>query len=199
MKNAHAVAALAIFVAASVSLTLLLILPGYATITGSTYNEDNNADVRYIAISLGEGQYTDAVTSSIKYHTVTVIDDDVRTVQYVPDYTSIITVSEEDYKVTEVVTYHISLNASDVIPTYGLHISVDNPNSMTGTFFIKCQTGNVIRNYAFSPTDGIIITPLSAETIELTLYVHAENLAVGEEPTNPLDDTSFKFRAEVAA
>ena len=197
MKKAYTVAVLAIFVAASVSFTLLLILPGYATITGNTYNEDNSTEVRYIAVSLGEGEYSDVVTSSVKYHTVTEIDDGVRNVQYVPDQTDTITVSEVDYKVTEVVVYHISLNASDVIPTYSLRIAVGNPSSMTGTFFVKCKVGNVSTNYAFSPSDGLVIPTLSAQNIEITFYVHADSPALNVEPSPPLDNTSFKFRAEV--
>ena len=198
MKKAYTIAVLAIFVAATVSFAILLILPGYANIAGITYNENNNADVRYIAISLGEGEYSDTVTSSVKYHTVTEIGDGVRNVQYVPDQVSTITVSAVDYKVTEVVVYHISLDASDVIPTYNLHIAVGDPSSMTGPFFVKCKIGNVSTNYAFLPSNGLTISSLSAQNVEITFYVHADNPSLNVEPPLALDNTAFKFRAEVA-
>ena len=199
MMNSRTVAALAIFIAASTALAVLLILPGYASLTGSTYNEDNSADVKYITISLGENQYSGAVTSSIEYHTITEIDDSGRTVQYVPDYDNSITVSAVNYDVAEVVVFNISLDASDVIPTYNLHISVDDASKMSGTFFIKYKIGNVSTNIAFPPSDGITINTLTADSIELTLYVHANSLSVNEEPVVPLNNVSFVFRAEVAS
>ena len=195
--NPRAVAALAVLIAAAAALTVLLVMPGYASLMGGTYNEDNSTDVRYITISLGENQYSGAVTSTIKYHTVTEIGDGGRTIQYVPDYEDTITVSDVDYDVTEVVVFNISLDTSDVIPTYNLHISVDDATKMTGTFFIKYRIGAVNTNVAFSPSTGITINSLTADSIEVTMYVHSADISPGNEPVPPLDDIAFVFRAEV--
>ena len=195
--NPRAVAALAVLIAAAAALTVLLVMPGYASLMGGTYNEDNSTDVRYITISLGENQYSGAVTSTIKYHTVTEIGDGGRTIQYVPDYEDTITVSDVDYDVTEVVVFNISLDASDVIPTYNLHISVDDATKMTGTFFIKYRIGAVNTNVAFSPSTGNTINSLTADSIEVTMYVHSADISPGNEPVPPLDDIAFVFRAEV--
>lgn len=177
----------------------MLILPGFATLNGSTYNENNSTDVRYITIALGENQYSSAVTSEMKYHTVTEITTSGRSVQYVPDYDSTITVSAVDHKVMEVVTFNISLDASDVIPSYGLHINVDVPSRMSGTFYLKYTISDVSTNIPFVPADGVTISPLTAASITLTLYVHADDLALNEEPVKPLNNVAFIFRAEVSS
>ena len=199
MKKARTVLALGVSVAAAIALVVLLVMPGYATIVGNTYNENNSAEVRYITIELGQNEYSDYVSSEIKYMTRTEIGDSGRTVQYVPEHDDHITVNEVTYDVTEVVTYHISLDASDVIPTYNLHISVDDSNKMTGTFFVKYKVGVVSTNVAFPPSTGITINSLSAENIEITFYVHAVEPAVGVEPDPPLNNVAFVFRAEVPA
>ena len=195
--NTRAVTALAVIIATAAALTVLLVMPGYASLIGNTYNENNSSDVRYITIALDEDQYSGAVTSTIKYHTITEISDSGRMIQYVPEYDSSITVSEVDYDVTEVVVFNISLDASDVIPTYNLHISVDDQNKMTGTFFIKYTVGVVSTNVAFPPSTGITINSLNASSITITMYVHSAEISPGNEPVPPLNDVSFIFRAEV--
>ena len=195
--NTRAVTALAVLIASAVAIAVLLVMPGYASLIGNTYNENNSSEVRYITIALDEDQYSGAVTSTIKYHTITEIGDGGRAIQYVPEYEDSITVSAVDYDVTEVVVFNISLDASDVIPTYNLRISVDDENKMTGTFFIKYTIGVVSTNVAFPPSTGITINSLNASSITVTMYVHSAEISPGDEPVPPLNDVSFVFRAEV--
>ena len=202
MKNVRTVAALTVFIAAAVALTLVLILPGYASLTGSSYNEHNSTDVRYITMSLGESQYSSAVSSTMSYHTVIDIDSGGRNVTYVPEHDETITVSETDIEVKEVVTFNISMNASDVIPTYTLHIEVDDATKMTGDFYIKYTVGAVSTNMAFDPSTGVSFSPQTAEpapasSLTVTLYVHSDESS--SEPVKPLDDVAFRFRAEVTS
>ncbi len=200
MRNSRTVAALTVFIAAAAALTLMLILPGYASLTGNTYNEGNSSDVRYITMSLGESQYSSAVSSTIGYHTVIDIDSEGRTVTYVPEHDETITVSETDVKVKEVVTFNISMDASDVIPTYTLHIEVDDAAKMTGDFYIKYTVGAVSTNMAFDPNVGVSFSPQTTEpapasSLTVTLYVHSAESS--SEPVKPLDNVAFRFRAEV--
>jgi hypothetical protein len=195
--NTRAATALVVLIAAASALAVLFVMPGYATLVGNTYNEGNSSDVKYITIALGENQYSDAVTSTIHYHTIKEIGDGGRVIQYVPEYDSSITVSEVDYDVTQVVVFNISLDASDVIPTYNLHISVDDQSKMTGTFFIKYTVGVVSTNVAFPPSTGITINSLNASSITITMYVQSAEISPGNEPVPPLNDVSFIFRAEV--
>ena len=305
MVNTRAATALVVLIAAAAALAVLFVMPGYATLVGNTYNEGNSSDVKYITIALDENQYSGAVTSEIKYHTLTEIGDGGRIIQYVPEYEETITVSEihtvksvndtiytvaggtydgvkfivtdnehnyvtiidqnggtvaidtvltynavdytvksvndtiytvnggtyngvkfivtdeehnyvtvidqngntvaidteltcnRDRNVTEVVVFNISLDASDVIPTYNLHISVDDQNKMTGTFFIKYTVGVVSTNVAFPPSTGITINSLNASSMTITMYVHSAEIRPGDEPAPPLNDVSFIFRAEV--
>ena len=196
MKNKRTVAAFAVFIVAVTALSLMLILPGYASFTGNTYNEGNSADVQYITLSLGETQYSSAVTSEMKFHAQTAVTPEGRTTVYVPDHSSTITVVN-DIAVTEVVTFNISLDASDVIPTYTLHIDVDDAAKMTGTFYIKYTVGVVSTNIAFDPSTGVSFSPGTASSLTVTLYVHSEETQ--STPANPLDDVAFKFRAEVTS
>ena len=202
MKNVRTVAAITVLIAAAAALALLLILPGYASLTGSSYNEHNSADVRYITVSLGESQYSSAVSSTMGYHTVIDIDSEGRTVTYIPELDETITVSETDIKVKEVVTFNISLNASDVIPAYTLHIDVNDAAKMTGDFYIKYTVGAVSTNMAFDPSTGVSFSPQTAESapassLTVTLYVHSDESS--SEPVKPLDNVAFKFRAEVTS
>ena len=252
MVNLRAVAAVAVSVAVIVTVTVLFITPGYASLLGDTYNENNSSDVEYITISLGENQYSGAVTSEIKYHTLTEIGDGGRVIQYVPEYEETITVSEvhtvksvndtiytvdggtydgvkfivtdnehnyvtvidqngntvaidtelkcgRDRDVTEVVVFDITLDAPDTIPTYSLHISVDDENKMTGTFYMKYTIDDVDTFVVFPPSTGITIDSLTADSIEVTLYVHSAEISPGDEPVPPLDDVAFVFRAEVSS
>ncbi len=202
MKNIRTVTALTVFIVAAAALSIMLIMPGYANLTGGSYNEHNSTDVRYISVSLGESQYSSAVSSTMGYHTEIDIDSGGRTVTYVPEHDETITVSETEIEVKEVVTFNISMNASDVIPTYTLHIEVDDATKMTGTFYIKYTVGAVSTNMAFDPSTGVSFSPQTAEpapasSLTVTLYVHSDESS--SEPVKPLDNVAFKFRAEVAS
>ena len=198
MKKARTVLALGVSVAAAIALVVLLVMPGYATIMGNTYNEDNSATVRYITVSLGNDQYSEAVSSTIKYMTRTEITDSGRTVQYVPDHEDHITVNAVTYDVTEIVTFEITLDTSKVILPYNLQISVDDPSKMTGDFYIKVTDEYGSVNYVFPTNTGITLSNLSVDNLEVTFFVHAVQPAIGIEPDPPLDDVAFKFRAEVS-
>jgi hypothetical protein len=128
------------------------------------------------------------------------IDSEGRTVTYVPEHDETITVSETDVKVKEVVTFNISMDASDVIPTYTLHIEVDDAAKMTGDFYIKYTVGAVSTNMAFDPNVGVSFSPQTTEpapasSLTVTLYVHSAESS--SEPVKPLDNVAFRFRAEV--
>ena len=202
MKNIRTVTALTVFIVAAAALSIMLIMPGYANLTGGSYNEHNSTDVRYISVSLGESQYSSAVSSTMSYHTETVIDSEGRTMVYVPDHDDTITISDVDIMVKEVVTFNVSLNASDVIPAYSLHIEVDDATKMTGTFYIKYTVDAVSTNIAFPPSTGVSFSPQTTEhapasSFTVTLYVHSEETP--SSPVEPLDNVAFKFRAEVTS
>ena len=114
---------------------------------------------------------------------------------YIPDGMTVRLDDILSMDVAEVVTFNISLDSSDVIPTFDLHITVDDASKMTGTFFVKYNN----TNYEFPPSDGITISTLSVDSIELKMYVHTADLSINEEPVVPLNNVSFVFRAEVAS
>ena len=181
---------------------ILIIQAGYAFAGGSrTYNEGNSADLKYITIGLGESQYSDAVDSHITYHTVTVIDNEGRSVRYVPDHTGTITVSAVSYSVTEVVQFDITVAADTVaIPEYTLSVTVDDPSKMHGTFIASYWTDpsdDATRVNVLFPSGGIEVGDLTTASIKLCLFVSAEESP--SEPDKPLDDIAFKFRTSVEA
>jgi len=182
----------------AVALAVVLINIGYSfTGDARTYNEGNANDSRFITISLGDTQYSSAVTSEMTYHTEILIDSEGRTVMHIPEHETTITVNAVTYDVTEVVQFDISLGkqGSDPMPTYSLSVSVDDTDKMNGTFFVSYWTdpsNDATRVNAAFP-GSIQIDDLTTQSIKFCLYVHAETTA--DEPEPPLDDIAFKFRA----
>ena len=197
MKTTSLAAALVVAIVA-----LMMVQAGYAfTGDGRTYNEGNSADLKYITIGLGDTQYSDAVDSHVTYHTVTVIDNDGRSVRYVPDHTGTVTVSAVEYQVTEVVQFDISVTADTVaIPEYTLSVTVDDSSKMTGTFIASYWTDpsdDGTRVNVLFPAAGIQVGDLTSSSIKLCLFVSASESV--SEPAEPLDDIAFKFRTTVGA
>ena len=181
----------------AVILAVTLISVGYAfTGDSRTYNEGDSNDVLFIAIALGDTQYSSAVTSEIVYHSDILIDANGRSAVYTPKHDTTVTVSDVTYDVTKVVQFDISLTkeGTDPMPTYSLSVSVDDTNKMTGTFYISYWTNpsddNTRVNAAFP--GSIQIDNLTTQSIKLCLYVHAVTTAT--EPDPPVNDIAFKFR-----
>ena len=182
---------------AAVLVAVTLISTGYGfTGDGRTYNEGDSNDVLFIAVGLGDTQYSSAVTSEIVYHSDILIDANGRSAVYTPKHDTTVTVSDVTYDVTKVVQFDISLTkeGTDPMPTYSLSVSVDDTNKMTGTFYISYWTNpsddNTRVNAAFP--GSIQINNLTTQSIKLCLYVHAVTTAA--EPNPPVNDIAFKFR-----
>ena len=196
MRSSRIIAGIAV-----IAIALILINIGYAfNGNARTYNSDDSNDVQYITVGLGDTQYSSAVTSEMKYHTDILVDSNGRSLVYIPDHGTTITVSEVTYAVTEGVQFDISLSkeSSDPMPTYTLSVSVDDSSKMHGTFYASYWTDpsndNTRVNIAF-PGSGIEIGNLTTQSIKFCLYVHAEESV--NEPDEPLDDIAFKFRTTV--
>ena len=184
-------------VAVATVAALVAIQAGYAfTGDSKTYNGGNTDDVQYISVSLGDGQYSSAVNSEIKYHTEIMIDQSGRTVTYIPEHTGKITIETTDYPVTQVVQFDISV-ASDPpgpLPSYSLSVTVDDSSKMHGTFIASYWTNpsdDDTRTDVLFPAGGIQVNNLTTAFIKLCLFVSTEESDT--EPAKPLDDIAFKF------
>ena len=184
----------------AIGVVLMMVGAGYAfSADARTYNQGNTNDMQFIAIGLGDTQYSSAVDSSIVYRCDILVDENGRSGVYVPQHDKTITVDAVTYKVTEVVQFDIALSrqGTDPMPTYSLTVSVDDTDKMNGTFFVSYWTdpnNDATRvNAAFPGT--ITISGLTTQSIKLCLYVHAEQSLTEPEP--PLDDIAFKFRTTV--
>ena len=189
--------AFAVVIAVVAISTLAAIGAGYAFDGDSrTYNEGNSADMQYITVSLGDGQYSSAVNSEIKYHTEIIITQSGRTVTYIPEHAGSITIDATAYPVTEVVQFDISV-ASDSpgpLPTYSLSVTVDDSSKMHGTFIASYWTNpsdEGTRVNVLFPPAGIQINNLTTANVKFCLFVSTEESDT--EPAKPLDDIAFKF------
>ena len=183
----------------AVMLAVALINVGYAyTGEARTYNTGDTNDSVFITVALGDSQYSSAVTSEITYRSDIMIDENGRTMQFIPDHKTSIDVGGA-IPVTEVVQFDLTVSkqGSDPMPTYSLTVGVDDTDKMTGTFYISYwidpSDDNTRVNAAFPGT--ITINGLTTQSIKLCLFVHAD-VTIGE-PEPPLDDIAFKFRTTV--
>ena len=193
------------------AVAVLLVSPGFATLLGgpfdgkaNTYNEENSTSMQYLTISLGETQYSGAVTSDVTCHTVIVVDDSGRTTKYVPDYTDTVTVSAVSYRVTEIVQFDVTAvpSAGSGVTDYSLELGVDDSSKMHGTFYLSYWTDpedDQTRVSMAFPTSGVTIPSLPVGTIKICLYVNVgtdEAPYLNSLPQKPLDDVAFTFATD---
>ena len=201
------------FTAVTVAI-ILIMAPGFATLLGgssdakaSTYNEQNSTSTQYLTISLAGTQYSGAVTSDVTCHTVIVIDDTGRTVNYIPDYSDSVIVSAVTHPVTKIVEFDVTVAppTGSSMPTYTLDLNVDDASNMNGTFYLSYWTtpndDTTRHNIPFptSPTSGVSIPGLSTGSLKICLYVNVGTGQLISQPLKPLDDVSFIFTTTVGA
>jgi len=195
----------------AIAVTAVLLAPGFATVLGgpfagnaNTYNQENMASMQYLTITLGETQYSGAVTSDVKCHTVIYVGEEGRTAKYVPDYTDTVTVSAVQYSVTNIAQFDVTVvpSAGSDITHYTLDIGVDDSSDMHGTFYLSYWTDpeddETRVNIAF-PTSGVSISNLPVGTLKICLYVNVgtdQPPYLNSLPSTPLDNVAFTFSTE---
>ena len=120
-------------------IAVAIITPAYASnLQGSTYNEGNSTDVQYISISVGETQFSGAITNTVEYEARTVIDSGQggRSTVYVPESTGTVTYNQSTIEICELGLLNLTISSSETLSEYDILIK-GVEGTMTGTFYLR--------------------------------------------------------------
>lgn len=198
--------------ATAVVIAVILVAPGFSTLVGSpfngnarTYNEGSNADMQNITVSVGDQQYSGAITNTVDYHQVTVVDSyaqDTRTVQYVPTSTGTVIYETNTIEICELGVLDITVTATETPDSCTVYIEPVS-GTMTGTFYLRYwvdPANNLDRESVaptgvllFDTTDGCNFSIDSVPShVVVSLCLAAVPVASVQQALN---DVSFSIRA----
>ena len=126
-----------LILAAAALIVVAIVTPAYAlNMNANTYNEGNNADMQYITVSVGDTEYSGAMTNTVEYKARTVIassEQGGRTTVYDARSTGTITYNQTSIAICELGLLNLTISSSEQLDDYDILIK-GVEGTMTGTF-----------------------------------------------------------------
>ena len=155
-----------LILAAAALIVVAIVTPAYAlNMNANTYNEGNNADMQYITVSVGDTEYSGAMTNTVEYKARTVIassEQGGRTTVYDARSTGTITYNQTSIAICELGLLNLTISSSEQLDDYDILIK-GVEGTMTGTFYLRYWLDPPQNlNTATATPDGIL--PFSTTT-----------------------------------
>lgn len=193
-KRKYALVCLALLVIAAATIGVAY---GY---WATTQNTDNTSDEAYIIITpSGPSAYTGAFSSTIKYDTVN--DSGTITYSLSDGQTTEITVGSDEIECVKLGELTIGITQQGGPVAFDFTMTRVS-GTMTGTFYVGVSTSTDGTNwsaYTYQAFTSNSFDNLSSSTVSMKVALFVDSAFQPDSnatPVNPLDNVTFRFKAE---